>query len=198
MRRKKIARKTGDAPSPDGEKELARQRAGLFRTGGLGIVVCVVALAAGYWGLPRFFEFPHDPLDRLMFWARLQVFLLAWVALGVGAVSRGRRQSAQDINGSAYGPPSSGLAIKVAFLQNTLEQAVLASGAYLALVTLLSGPALSLLVAAAILFCIGRVCFYLGYSGGAPGRGFGFVLTMLPTLLGYGLALVLIARQVVH
>ncbi|MCZ2996086.1 MAPEG family protein, partial [Acinetobacter baumannii] len=68
------------------------------------------------------------------------------------------------------------MAIRIAFLQNSLEQAVLASGAYLALITLLAGPALSLLVSAAVLFGIGRVTFFLGYQRGAPGRGFGFVL----------------------
>ncbi len=175
--------------------DLAHQRRGLFKVAGLGVVACVVGLFAGYLLLPRYFDFPEALTDRFVFWARLQVFLLIWVAMGVGAVSRGRRRSAQDIRGSAYGPPSPRVAIRIAFLQNSLEQAVLASGAYLALITLLAGPALSLLVSAAVLFGIGRVTFFLGYQRGAPGRGFGFVLTVLPTLLGYAWALFLITRQ---
>ena len=174
-------------PDADPLVDLAHQRRGLFKVAGLGVVACVVGLFAGYLLLPRYFDFPEALTDRFVFWARLQVFLLIWVAMGVGAVSRGRRRSAQDIRGSAYGPPSPRVAIRIAFLQNSLEQAVLASGAYLALITLLAGPALSLLVSAAVLF--------LGYQRGAPGRGFGFVLTVLPTLLGYAWALFLITRQ---
>ncbi|AWT14835.1 MAPEG family protein [Stenotrophomonas maltophilia] len=182
-------------PDADPLVDLAHQRRGLFKVAGLGVVACVVGLFAGYLLLPRYFDFPEALTDRFVFWARLQVFLLIWVAMGVGAVSRGRRRSAQDIRGSAYGPPSPRVAIRIAFLQNSLEQAVLASGAYLALITLLAGPALSLLVSAAVLFGIGRVTFFLGYQRGAPGRGFGFVLTVLPTLLGYAWALFLITRQ---
>ena len=162
---------------------------------GLGVLVCFVGLFAGYLLLPRYFNFPEALTDRFVFWARLQIFLLIWVAVGVGAVSRGRRRSAQDIRGSAYGPPSPRLAIRIAFLQNSLEQAVLASGAYLALVTVLAAPALSLLVSATVLFGIGRVTFFLGYERGAPGRGFGFVLTVLPTFLGYTWAIFLITRE---
>ncbi len=195
MRSKTSARPRTKAPAADPPVDLARERLGLFKVGGLGVLVCFVGLLAGYLLLPRYFDFPEALTDRFVFWARLQVFLLIWVALGVGAVSRGRRRSAQDIRGSAYGPPSPHLAIRIAFLQNTLEQAVLASGVYLALITVLAGPALSLLASAAVLFGVGRVMFFLGYKKGAPGRGFGFVLTALPTLLGYGLAIFLITRE---
>lgn len=195
MRSKSSDKSRVGAPPVGSPADLAGQRQGLFKVGGLGVFVCVAGLLAGYLLLPRYFDFPEALIDRFVFWARLQVFLLVWVALGVGAVSRGRRKSAQDIRGSAYGPPSPRLAIRIAFLQNTVEQAVLASGAYLALITVLTGPALSLLPSAAILFGVGRVTFFLGYPQGAPGRGFGFVLTALPTLLGYGLAIVLVARE---
>ena len=187
--------KTSDKSKPGAPVDLAGQRRALFKVAGLGVFVCFVGLLGSYLLLPRYFDFPEVLTDRFVFWARLQVFLLIWVAVGVGAVSRGRRRSAQDIRGSAYGPPSPRLAIRIAFLQNSLEQAVLASGAYLALVTVLAAPALSLLVSATVLFGIGRVTFFLGYERGAPGRGFGFVLTVLPTFLGYTWAIFLITRE---
>ncbi|MBW8373138.1 MULTISPECIES: MAPEG family protein [Stenotrophomonas] len=187
--------KTSGKLRPGAPVDLAVQRRGLFKMAGLGVLVCFVGLFAGYLLLPRYFNFPEALTDRFVFWARLQVFLLIWVAVGVGAVSRGRRRSAQDIRGSAYGPPSPRLAIRIAFLQNSLEQALLASGAYLALITVLAAPALSLLVSATVIFGIGRVTFFLGYERGAPGRGFGFVLTVLPTLLGYAWAIFLIVRE---
>src|SRR3546814_6818027 len=60
-------------------------------------------------------------------------------------VSRGRFHSAIDNPGSAFAPPSPAIAVQVAFLQNTLEQAVAAVGAHLALATLISGPPLALI-----------------------------------------------------
>jgi hypothetical protein len=39
------------------------------------------------------------------------------------------------------------------------------------------------LPAAAILFLIGRILFFLGYAEGAASRAFGFALTFYPTLM---------------
>lgn len=74
---------------------------------------------------------------------------------------------------------------------------MLASSAYLALVTLVSGPQLALLAMAAGLFCIGRITLLVGYSRGAHGRAFGFVLCILPTMAGFAWAGGLIALQVI-
>ena len=80
-------------------------------------------------------------------------------------------------------PPA--LAIRVAFLQNTLEQAVLAGAFYFALAALAGGPWMALPPVAAVLFVVGRVLFFLGYRRGAGGRSFGMALTMLPAVVGY-------------
>jgi Flp pilus assembly protein TadB len=102
-------------------------------------------------------------------------------------VSTARRFSAEDIGGQAAGPPSDRLAIKAAFLQNTLEQTVLAGGFYLALAAVAGGPWLALIPVAAILFVVGRVLFFLRYHRGARGRSLGMALTMMPSALGYPL-----------
>lgn len=52
--------------------------------------------------------------------------------------------------------------------RNSLEQAVLVSGAHLALIMVLAGPALSLLVSAAVLSSIGRVTFFSGMKRARP------------------------------
>jgi hypothetical protein len=121
--------------------------------------------------------------------------VLVWVVAAVLMVSTIRRFSPLDIGGSAAGPPSERLAIYRAFLQNTLEQAVLATGLYLALAILLEGALLSLIVASVVLFAIGRLLFLRGYARGVRGRALGMTLTMLPTLLGYLLAIVLIVLR---
>lgn len=101
-------------------------------------------------------------------------------------VSRGRFHSAVDNPGSAFAPPSPAIAVQVAFLQNTLEQAVAAVGAHLALATLISGQSLALIPAAVFLFAIGRITFLRGYRRGAGARAFGIVATIIPTISIYG------------
>lgn len=141
------------------------------------------------------FEFPTVLVNRLAFALQASLFVLVWILIGVMMVSAGRRKSIADVGGAASGPPSEKIAVSVAFLQNTLEQAVLAVGAYLALATRLSGSWLSLIVIAVVLFGVGRLLFLMGYrrdQRGAKGRAFGMTLTIWPTLAGYLLAIALI------
>ena len=97
-------------------------------------------------------------------------------------VSSGRFNSPSDIGGSAYSEPSPAIAVARAVLQNTLEQTVLAVGAYLALAVTLRGRELVLIPVLAVLYLAGRGWFAVGYSGGAPGRAGGMVLTAAPTI----------------
>jgi MAPEG family protein len=166
------------------EELRAEQRKVIWRAVG-ALVFCVLLLGIGYVMLPRYYSFPRDLPERLAFAMRADVFVLVWVLLGVRMVSKGRFLSPADIAGSAFTPPSPRLAVRVAFLQNTLEQAVVAVGCHVALATLVSGPELSLIVTAVVLFGIGRVAFLLGYPQGAGGRAFGMVTTSLPTFAGY-------------
>ncbi|EGF93867.1 ribosomal protein L11 [Asticcacaulis biprosthecium C19] len=98
-------------------------------------------------------------------------------------VAHGRRHSPADINGAAFAPPSPKIAIAVAFLQNTLEQAMVAVFVNLALLLTVRDVAVPFVLCAVALFSIGRITFILGYGKGAGGRAFGMVLTVLPSLL---------------
>jgi MAPEG family len=159
------------------------------------LTVCAVILSLGYLVLPRWFQFPIDLPARLAFAVRADLFVLLWVVLGIVLVAYGRGRSAADIRGAAVSPPSPAIAVQVAFLQNTLEQAMIAAGAHLALATLLDGAALALIVAAVALFGLGRLAFLAGYARGAGGRAFGMATTFLPTGAGYALAIGLLAHQ---
>jgi hypothetical protein len=180
--------------SSDGQVDLHQEELAIRRAGTLSLLLCALCFGLGYITLPLVFEFPTVLVERLAFALQASVFVLIWVLIGVIMVSTGRRKSLADVGGSASGPPSDKIAVSVAFLQNTLEQAVLAVGAYLALATRLSGPWLSLIVTAVILFGAGRLLFLKGYrhdQRGAKGRALGMTLTMLPTLAGYGLVIAL-------
>lgn len=161
------------------------------------LAVTGAAFGAAYVALPTVLDFPENLAERLAFAAQAGMFVLLWVLVGVMMVSLGRRYSAADIGGSAAGPPSPELAVKVAFLQNTLEQAVLAFGAYLALASLLGGAWLALIAVSVVLFAVGRILFYAGYRKGARGRALGMVLTMMPTIVLYMLVIgAMVARLV--
>jgi hypothetical protein len=174
---------------------LAQEERAIRRASTFALILSTLCFSIGYFTLPLFFEFPSTLVNRLSFAIQASVFVLVWVLIGVMMVSIGRRKSVADVGGSASGPPSPRIAVQVAFLQNTLEQAVLAVGAYLALATLVTGAWLSLIVTAVALFGVGRLLFLRGYyqdQHGARGRALGMTLTMLPTLAGYLLAIALI------
>jgi uncharacterized membrane protein YecN with MAPEG domain len=70
-----------------------------------------------------------------------------------------------------------------ALLQNTLEQTAIAIPVYLCWGVVASHAMLAMVAAAGILFLAGRLLFFIGYSGGAASRAFGFALTFYPTLV---------------
>lgn len=178
---------------PPEEIDMTKAERSIRRAGVVSLLALACAVPLSYFLMPMLFEFPIELSERLAFAAQSSVFVLLCVVVGIGMVSTARRFSPQDINGSAARPPSQDIAIYVAFLQNTLEQAVIAVGLYFALATLLSGAWLSLLPVGVLFFVVGRVLFFRGYSKGVAGRALGMVLTMIPTVLGYLLILVLMA-----
>lgn len=135
--------------------------------------------------MPRLPKVPNDLDSVLTFWAGASLFIVLWVMVGIGLVSRGRRLSAQDIRGSDYGQPSPQIAVYAAFLQNTLEQANVSIILLLAVLLLLRGQAMPLVGASVVLFAVGRVAFLRGYPGSAWARAFGMALTALPSMLAF-------------
>lgn len=172
-----------------GKLDLQAEQRKVLARGGMGVLACLATLFASYLFLPIFLTLPTDTTERLVFTLRADIFVFLWVVIGVQRVSSGRYRSASDNRGSAFGPPSPAIALKVAFLQNTLEQALIAVGAHLALAANAGGPLLALVPASVVLFAVGRVTFILGYPHGAGGRAFGLVLTFVPSILLYVLAL---------
>jgi hypothetical protein len=172
---------------PPEEIDMAAEEWAIRRDTSIAFVVTAAAFFAAYRWLPSFVEFPVEAGDRIGF-AALAWAIPAFVLLvAVLMVSTTRRFSAADIGGQAAGPPSHKLAVKSAFLQNTLEQTVLAAGFYFALAAVAGGAWLALLPVSAAFFVLGRVLFYLGYERGAKGRSLGMSLTMLPSVMGYPL-----------
>lgn len=177
--------------------DLKAEQRKIIRRALAAFAFCALVLLGSFLLLPRLFEFPSDLAERIAFALQADIFVLIWIAIGVRMVSKGRFHSAADNPGSAFSQPSPAIAVQMAFLRNTLEQAVAAAGAHLALATLISGPALSLIPGAVFLFAIGRITFLRGYPYGAGARAFGIVTTAIPTIGAYGWSIGLILLRLI-
>lgn len=105
------------------------------------------------------------------------------LAVCIGRLASHRFATPVDIDGSGLTQGTARAKVLQALLQNTLEQAVLATLVYLACIALGSQRMLAMMGVGSILFVIGRALFFAGYSRGAAGRALGFGLTFYPTLL---------------
>ena len=162
----------------------AEQRS-VARRMAIGVAITIVALSAAFAlrvgpALP--------PPDRLAVALRIDLILALWLAFAIGNVARRRFLSPADIAGSGAGPPSDRLAPASAFLQNTLEQVVLAIPVHAALALTLPRP-LPVIATLVALFSIGRWLFAAGYARGAGARALGFALTFYPTVAALLVAL---------
>jgi hypothetical protein len=165
--------------------DMAAEEWAIRRDTSIALFLTLAAFFGAYRYLPRLVDLPEDTAEALglaaLSWAVPAFVLMVAILM----VSTTRRFSAADIGGQAAGPPSRKLAVKAAFLQNTLEQAVLAAGFFFALAAVADGAWLALLPVSAAFFVVGRVLFYLGYERGAKGRSLGMSLTMLPSFVGF-------------
>ncbi|MFP5449222.1 MAG: MAPEG family protein [Alphaproteobacteria bacterium] len=177
-------------------KQLSADQKGVLRGGALAFAITVLIGAPAYAWLPLWSvgaPLSGEVGDHLAYALKWSIPIHLWLAVCIRQVSRGRFNSPADIDGSAFAAASEAIAVPRAILQNSLEQTVLAVGAYLALAVTLRGRELILIPILVAFFLAGRIWFALGYRRKAPGRAGGMVLTAAPTiaalLLAGGLAL---------
>jgi len=178
-------------PVPTSEAEFRHEQMRIMRNLGIAFLFCGVLLGGAQLFLQDLIAFPGEDLEgRLTFLAGANLLLILWIIIGVGMVSRGRRHSREDIAGSAYARPGPKIALAAAFLQNTLEQAIIAVVVFSALVMLAGAVAIPFVAVSVLLFGVGRIAFLRGYPKGAGARAFGMGVTMIPTLMGFVWAVV--------
>jgi len=112
--------------------------------------------------------------------------------ISIARLAQFRFVSVEDIDSSGLTPGTSQARLLQSLLQNTLEQLVIALAVYTACCLLMPATWLSAVPLSSILFTIGRIFFFKGYSRGAQGRAFGFALTFYPTVI---MLLLLLAYQ---
>ena len=118
---------------------------------------------------------------RFEYALKCEVFAALCLLAGVGIIAN-RRFFLPDAIG---GGPSPSIEIDRRYLQNTLEQLVLAIVAHLALVTIVAPESIRAVAVLVMLFVIGRVTFWIGYHLSGPARAFGFATTFYPTVAVY-------------
>ena len=111
---------------------------------------------------------------------------VACLAISIGRLASHRFFTPADIDGGATSDGTSKARLLQAMLQNTLEQTVLAAVAWLGLAVSVPHAALAFIPAMAGLFVVGRATFWIGYLLAPTARAFGMVMTVVPTLAGYG------------
>ena len=143
------------------------------------ILLLCVGVIALYFPFPK----PRLPtlLDRLVFTLRWLIVSLLSVFAGIFWVGNVRFRT------SAINPldPSGNKYVEMCsrFLQNTVEQFLLHSFSLVVLATYLSEENMHLIPLLAVLFCIARLLFAVGYSIDPLMRGFGFCMTFYPTVM---------------
>lgn len=154
--------------------------AGVRRQVALSFLFFAAVLGTPVWWPPQQLELPTDFGSRLAYAVRASLPVIFWVLVGVQIVATLLRYSAKDNTESAYGPPSERLRVPLPFLQNTLEQATIATVAMLALATVNGEAPLAFIMASVVLFVIGRITFLRGYPHGSDAKAFGVATTAFP------------------
>ena len=137
----------------------------------------------------------QELLNRLV-WG-IKMCLLPGICLATLIMRQALFRKSSPMNSdAALKKPTPKAILQQAQIQNTLEQIVLILIIYpIASITFLSSR-LVVILFASLLFVIGRIWFVVGYKDGASGRAPGFILTVIPTLLLFAEALVMISIDV--
>jgi MAPEG family protein len=127
---------------------------------------------------------------RLEYALKCEVFAALCLLAGIGAIANRRFFIPEAIAGG----PSSSIEIEQRYVQNTLEQLVLAIVAHLALVLVVPDDSIRVVAILVMLFVIGRAAFWIGYHFSGPARAFGFATTFYPTVAVYAYVIVRLLR----
>lgn len=176
--------------------QLAEKQYGVIK--GMMLGMCI---ALGVVGLGSYLN-PFGYPESLSLTSKLNVVALSciipalFLAIAIGRLAKHRFFTPEDIDGGGLPGGSEESRLLQSLLQNTVEQALLASPVYWAWSAVMPAAFLSTVPLAALTFGLGRILFFTGYKKGAPSRAFGFTLSFYPTVIMlFGIIGALIWRQ---
>jgi MAPEG family len=150
-----------------------------------GVIPAAALSVVGLCGAPLLLPvsaLPADEAGARIAWAVQWVLVpVLTLMVSVASVGNHRFYTPEDIDGSGLTRGTPRIQVLRAVLQNTLEQTVLASAAYVLWAVVMPRSWLWSIAMAALFFVAGRIFFARGYTRGAPGRALGFGLTAYPT-----------------
>lgn len=146
----------------------------------LGIFLTLTIAMLGIWLLPDLAG-PFDNASRLTLAAKCLVAPAMMMLLGVIVVGLTRLGS-DMLDPTRVNASTQGMRVSLRYLGNTHEQLTLYAANSLALAVLLPAAWLKLVPLYALMFCLGRALFWVGYRLDPLYRGPGFALTILPTI----------------
>lgn len=147
-------------------------------------VVCLLLFLVSFWVLPINTAGLKAPADRLVFtfrWLFVSSLSILFALFGVLKV-RGTSNAVDPINGGSENLTE----VPNRILRNTVEQYFLHMAGLLMLATILEPSSLKAIPILVGLFLLGRFTFWFGYTRSPFNRSFGFMTTLVPTLVMYG------------
>jgi hypothetical protein len=156
----------------------------------IGAPIGILTMLAGSWALSQVMPCLADGADageRLAFAAKW--IALAALPLFAAIVSIGNERFLSEAIDPTLGKESKAMIVNGRVVDNTVQQYLLFVAAALAVAASASGPQLSLVAAAAVLFVFFRFAFWIGYRIHPLYRAFGMSSTAYLNVLLFGAAL---------
>lgn len=159
------------------------------RTVAIGAASGVAAMLLALLFLPGIMpQLPQDAGsgDRLAFAAKWIALAAAPLLLAIVAI--GNERALSDAIDPTAGKESRGMIINGRVVDNTMQQYVLFIAAAFAVAAASRGDQMGLVAAAAVIFVIARLAFWIGYRIDPLYRAFGFAATAYQNFLLFGIA----------
>ena len=162
---------------------LSIKQKGVLKGMLIGFVISLVTILMGMYLDPFEIHRSGTLLTRLHVLCFAAVLPTLTLIISVGRLAKHRFFHAEDIDGSGLTEGSKKAKILQSLLQNTLEQWVIALSVYVMWCMLMPTKWLSSILLCAVLFAVGRLLFFTGYSKGAAHRAIGFTLCFYASIL---------------
>lgn len=171
---------------------LSKKQNGVLKGMASAMFISVAAILLAISFDPLSYSQINQSSEKLTVLALSLILPILFLIASIGRLAKFRFFSPEDIDGSGLTSSTNDTEILQSLLQNTLEQFVITFGVYTIWCILMPSSWLSVVPVCSILFAIGRILFFVGYSHGASARAFGFALTFYSTVVMF---LVIIGYQ---
>ncbi|PSU96902.1 hypothetical protein C0W35_00515 [Photobacterium kishitanii] len=172
--------------------QLSKKQTGVFKGMALAMLISIIVISLTIFLDPFHYSTINQLSQKLTVLGLSLILPTLFLLVSIGRLAKFRFFSPEDIDGSGLTSATSEATVLQSLLQNTLEQIVITYCVYTAWCLLMPASWLSVVPLCSVLFAIGRIFFFRGYSQGAPARAFGFALTFYSTVLMF---LVLVIYQ---